>query len=431
MCEAEGELLSRTDETENIGWKKRADGELMKIVLIHGQSHRGSTWNVANILLQELKGEKEVEEFFLPRDLNHFCLGCFRCLEGREMCPFWEEKRLLDRAVREADLLIFTTPNYCMMPSAPMKAFLDLNFVNWMAHKPYEEMFHKRAVVISTAAGAGAGKAAALVADNLENWGIPKVLTYGVSVNAMGFHMISEKKKEKIKKDMSRLARKLSSHKKVKAGIRLRFRFWFYGSLQKANWGASQSEGILEKQRLAYRNKALEVTMKTVVLLYDTCCIYEIVILNYFLKVTGKDVSFVSLDGGKVTAMEGYSIQAEASLGEVKKEEVELLIVPGGEISKIDHKEVWDLIAAVHKNKQIVAGICAGVDVLEHAGILEEIVSTHSADLDVAVSDHVVTARANGYVDFAIEVAKEMDLFEDEADLQETISFWKEHRRAE
>lgn len=171
--------------------------------------------------------------------------------------------------------------------------------------------------------------------------------------------------------------------------------------------------------------------MKTVVLLYDTCCIYEIVILNYFLKVTGKDVSFVSLDGGKVTAMKGYSIQAEASLGEVKKEEVELLIVPGGEISKIDHKEVWDLIAAVHKNKQIVAGICAGVDVLEHAGILEEIVSTHSADLDVAVSDHVVTARANGYVDFAIEVAKEIDLFEDEADLQETISFWKEHRRAE
>lgn len=34
--------------------------------------------------------------------------------------------------------------------------------------------------------------------------------------------------------------------------------------------------------------------MKTVVLLYDSSCIYEIVILNYFLKVTGKDVVFVS-----------------------------------------------------------------------------------------------------------------------------------------
>ena len=32
--------------------------------------------------------------------------------------------------------------------------------------------------------------------------------------------------------------------------------------------------------------------MKTVVLLYDTSCIYEIVILNYFLKVTGKEMIF-------------------------------------------------------------------------------------------------------------------------------------------
>ena len=37
--------------------------------------------------------------------------------------------------------------------------------------------------------------------------------------------------------------------------------------------------------------------MQSVVLLYPTCCIYEIVILNYFLKVTGGDVVFVSMDG--------------------------------------------------------------------------------------------------------------------------------------
>ena len=53
---------------------------------------------------------------------------------------------------------------------------------------------------------------------------------------------------------------------------------------------------------------------------------------------------------------------------------------------------------------------------------------SHSADMDVAVDDNVITSRANGYVDFAIEVAKKMDLFEDEADLQETIMFWREHK---
>lgn len=73
----------------------------------------------------------------------------------------------------------------------------------------------------------------------------------------------------------------------------------------------------------------------------------------------------------------------------------------------------------------------AGVDVLEHAGILEKINSTYSSDLDVVADDRVITARANGYVDFAIEVAKKMDLFEDEADLQETIEFWRNHQRME
>ena len=44
--------------------------------------------------------------------------------------------------------------------------------------------------------------------------------------------------------------------------------------------------------------------MKTVVLLYPTSCIYEIVILNYFLHFAGKEVLFVSPDGTPITAME-------------------------------------------------------------------------------------------------------------------------------
>ena len=214
----------------------------MKIVLIHGQNHKGSTWNVANILLQGLTCEKEVKEFFLPKDLNHFCVGCYSCVEGREKCPFWEEKQPIDDAINEADFLILTTPNYCMMPSAPMKAFLDLFFTNWLSHKPHEAMFRNRAVVISTAAGAGANKAGKLVANNLVNWGIPEVIRYGISVNAMNWNMVPDKKKGKIEKDMKRLADKLSGKTTVKVGIKTRILFWFYGGMQKANWGASPTE---------------------------------------------------------------------------------------------------------------------------------------------------------------------------------------------
>ncbi|MCI9137563.1 MAG: hypothetical protein HFH48_08360 [Lachnospiraceae bacterium] len=43
----------------------------------------------------------------------------------------------------------------------------------------------------------------------------------------------------------------------------------------------------------------------------------------------------------------------------------------------------------------------------------------------------VITARANAYVDFAIEIAKELNLFTDEEDLRETIDFWKYFKRAQ
>lgn len=77
----------------------------------------------------------------------------------------------------------------------------------------------------------------------------------------------------------------------------------------------------------------------------------------------------------------------------------------------------------------MIAGICAGVDVLEHAGILDGIDSTHSTELNVVVTKQIITSRANGYVDFAIEVAKKMNLFENERDLEETIAFWRDYKR--
>ena len=109
--------------------------------------------------------------------------------------------------------------------------------------------------------------------------------------------------------------------------------------------------------------------MKTVVLLYDTSCIYEIVILNYFLKVTGKEMQFVSLDGKEITATEGYRIVPEERMDSVDPKDVELLVIPGGDITKIDTREVWGYLKRVYNSGGRIAAICAGVDVVEHAGM--------------------------------------------------------------
>lgn len=169
--------------------------------------------------------------------------------------------------------------------------------------------------------------------------------------------------------------------------------------------------------------------MKHIVVLFDTACIYEIVILNYFLKLTGEEMVFCSLDGESITAMEGYSMNVDAKLAEINLEDIKSIIVPGGDISHIQREEVYEMLRKVKNGGKIAAGICAGVDVLDYAGILQDVKSIHSVDLDVVRDRHIITARPNAYVDFAIEMGKELELFEDEADLQETIDFWKFHKR--
>ena len=157
----------------------------MKIVMIHGQNHKGSTYTIGRMIANKINCEENVVEFFLPRDLNHFCVGCYACIGDVTKCPFYEEKNKIMTEVESADILIFTTPTYCLRASAPMKSFIDLTFNYWMSHRPRKCMFSKKAIVISTAAGSGAKKAVKDIADALFYWGIPCIMSYGISIQAM------------------------------------------------------------------------------------------------------------------------------------------------------------------------------------------------------------------------------------------------------
>ena len=165
--------------------------------------------------------------------------------------------------------------------------------------------------------------------------------------------------------------------------------------------------------------------MKDVFLIYDTSCFYEIVILNYFMSCTECDMVLCSLDGKTVRTMEGYSVNADKALRDVPIEEIRSFIVPGGDISKVNHENLRLYLQKLRREEVVIGGICAGVDLLEDAGILGEIKSVRNTDWDVVNDNLVITARANAYVDFAIEVAKELGLFMGEEDLKETIDFWK------
>lgn len=169
--------------------------------------------------------------------------------------------------------------------------------------------------------------------------------------------------------------------------------------------------------------------MKNIFLVYDNCCFYEIVILSYFMKFTGQKTVLCSLDGKEIKCMEGYSVNVDMALKDININEVKCLTITGGDISTINNKDVHSFINSLVNKGAIISAICAGVDVLDDAGVLKGVKSTHSEDADVSNDKNIITARANAYVDFAIEVAKKLDLFEDENDLKETIDFWKYHKR--
>ncbi|RKI82089.1 hypothetical protein D7V83_10860 [bacterium 0.1xD8-71] len=170
--------------------------------------------------------------------------------------------------------------------------------------------------------------------------------------------------------------------------------------------------------------------MKDVFIIYNTCCFYEIVILNYFMSCTDCDVLLCSPDGNPIRTTEGYCVNADMALAGVKPEQIRSFIIPGGDISYINEASMHLFLQDLKQRNVLIAAICAGVNLLDDAGILRGIQSTHNMDLDIANDQHVITARANAYVDFAIETAKELDLFTDEEDLQETIAFWKYFKRA-
>ncbi len=214
----------------------------MKITTINGQNHKGSSYTLGRILAKKLTDEDSITEFFLPRDLNHFCLGCYACIEDERKCPFWEEKKKIIDAMEAADLLIFTAPNYCLAPSAPMKSFLDMMFDAWMVHKPKEWMFKKKAVIVSTSAGASCGSVFKVMKSSLAGWGIPYIKVFGLPVHAMNWNGIGQQKKKQIEKKLSAMAKKMKNNKPPHVGIGIKVNFAFMRMLHSKGWDSSPTE---------------------------------------------------------------------------------------------------------------------------------------------------------------------------------------------
>ena len=213
----------------------------MKITVIHGQSHKGSTYNIAKQLCDKLGGEGT--EFFLPTDFDCFCKGCAVCFTDETKCPHYEKLLPITKAMDEADVIILTSPVYVMHATGSMKAFLDHYGYRFLVHRPEEKMFKKQAVCISTAAGAGMKNTIKDMADSTFFRGIAKTYKLGLAVMETRWEMVKPSIKSKIDKKTTSLAMTIS--KKVgaiKPNIKTKAFFSIMSVMQKKGFNPADVE---------------------------------------------------------------------------------------------------------------------------------------------------------------------------------------------
>lgn len=216
----------------------------MKVVVINGNSRHGSTWHCKELLIKALESFEHVEttDYVLPKDMPHFCNGCFSCImRGESNCPHAQFISPIVAAMEEADLIVLTSSVYALDVTGQLKALLDHLCFMWLSHRPNPNMFNKMGVTIATTAGAGLGHTTKTMTNSLKFWGVKRIFRMKNAVAAMKWDDIADHKKKKIQRETKKLAGKIVNAKskmdRLSPPLFTRFMFGtMKGMMKKNTW---------------------------------------------------------------------------------------------------------------------------------------------------------------------------------------------------
>ena len=157
---------------------------MLKCLIITGSPAKQYQWGDKIIegftgqLVAEVKaemtrlGEVSFEEIRLSDISLPYCKGCHGCFtKGETKSPHAAMFQPIIQKIHEADCLILTSPVYAVNVSALVKGFFDLGAYNH--HRPC--FFTKKALVVSSTAGAYAKIVCKYMRNELLYWGFNRV----------------------------------------------------------------------------------------------------------------------------------------------------------------------------------------------------------------------------------------------------------------
>lgn len=163
--------------------------------------------------------------------------------------------------------------------------------------------------------------------------------------------------------------------------------------------------------------------MKTYIFLYQEVSLFEVDLAAYFFKTKG-DVYIVTEEDEVIHTNEGIRVMADKTIGEISKEDIDILVICGGNTENIkDLSSVQKVIRECNVEKKVIGGICAGSEIVANALELNR-----NVDKTIVYDERVVLSPGNEYVDFALTLGKAANIYDSEEDYQETVNYFKHFR---
>ncbi|QUG85083.1 DJ-1/PfpI family protein [Bacillus nitratireducens] len=158
---------------------------------------------------------------------------------------------------------------------------------------------------------------------------------------------------------------------------------------------------------------------KILLFVYQTFAEFEVTVATALLK-KKYEIITAGLTKELIISETGFQVQPHIELSEVRVEEYEGIIIPGGdEVHMKDADILFSVIRQFFEKEKLVAAICAGPYALAKAGLFKEISYTATIDYqkldcfpvenfvykEVVQHSNIITAQGHAFVPFGIAVA--------------------------
>ncbi len=167
----------------------------MNVVILHGSMRKGNTYKLtqeAAALL--IKRGVSINEFSVSKLALPFCESCHACFsKGEAFCPHKEIIAPIAAAIESCDGLIISGVVYSLHLNAAMKNLID--HLSYYFHRP--RLFSKKALIITTTAGAAENRIAKYLTSVLGHWGVGYIKSFSCKIQTSEF-LLNEKQRARL-----------------------------------------------------------------------------------------------------------------------------------------------------------------------------------------------------------------------------------------